>query len=225
VDVTAIVPVPAAFAERPGAVFAPVAGQSPLIRITEALSRAADVVVAATGSLIEPISEVLSAQGLSDIPVAAAHPPGDRASCVAAGLAVRSTGDHVLVHDITWPVTDPATVHRILTALRSGAQVVAPALPVTDSIKEVDDRGVVTATLDRSELQVLQYPRGFDADLLLRLLTATAPSPPDELDAALSAGVAIHLIDGDPEALCVELPRDARYLAAVIEDRQAGSGR
>lgn len=220
---TAILPLPASLAERPEAVLTPVAGRSPLIRIVSALSEAASVVVGAAPALVVPVRELLTAEGFSSVPVRTADAPGERAQCVAAALATSSPGTPVLVHDIGWPLVDPATALRVLAALRGGAQVVAPARPVTDSIKTVDRDGVVTATLDRAELQVLQYPRGFDAEVLTRAVAGAVTDRGDELDIALASGARIELVDGDAAALEVELPRDAGFLAALIEDRRNGS--
>lgn len=222
---TAILPLPASLAERPEAVLTAVAGRSPLIRIVRALSQSASVVVVAAAGLVVPVRELLAAEGFPEIPVLTADPPGERAQCLAAALAANRPGTPVLVHDIGWPLVDPATARRVLAALRDGAQVVAPARPVTDSIKTVDRDGVVTATLDRAELQVLQYPRGFDAEVLTRSVAGAAAARLDELDVALRSGARVELVDGDAEAMGVELPRDADFLAAVIEDRRSGSSR
>ena len=66
----------------------------------------------------------------------------------------------------------------------------------------------------------MQYPRGFTADVLAQLVHRHRSGPFDELEAALSAGIPVTLIEGDDEALRVELPRDAGYLAALIATRQ-----
>ncbi len=120
---------------------------------------------------------------------------------------------------------DPAGARRVASALRAGAAAVLPNRPVTDSIKAVDGRGIVTATLDRAELCAVQYPRGFRADVLTALMNRAEPGSFDELRAALSAGLAVELIEGDAAAFSVVLPRDADYLAAVIADgRTAADG-
>lgn len=222
---TAILPLPAALAERPEAVLTPVAGASPLIRVVGALSDVASVVVVAAAALAVPVRELLAAEGFSGVPVLTAETPGGRAQCVTAALAATPPGDPVLVHDIGWPLVDPDTARRVLAALRDGAAMVVPARPVTDSIKTVDHYGVVTATLDRAELQVLQYPRGFQAEVLARAVAGAQDGGADELDEALRGGAKVDLIDGDPRALGVELPRDTDFLAAVIEDRRGDSSR
>jgi 2-C-methyl-D-erythritol 4-phosphate cytidylyltransferase len=41
----------------------------------------------------------------------------------------------------------------------------------------------------------------------------------DELLEAIDAGVPIAVVYGDPEAFIVELPRDARFVEAIITSR------
>ncbi|KRE34747.1 hypothetical protein ASG82_00600 [Mycobacterium sp. Soil538] len=221
-EVTAIVPIPAG---SPDAVLTPVAGRSPLIRIVAALAPAAEVVVAVAQALVGPVHAHLSGHGMASVSVVAATSPGDRAHCLEAGLRARPGATHVLVHHIGWPVFDPITAHRVVTALRHGATAVLPARPVTDSIKAVDDRGTVIATLDRAQLRSIQYPRGFRADALASLLEGTADSAFDDVAAVLSMELPIEVIEGDRSAFSVDLPRDADYLAAVIEDRRSGFSR
>ena len=225
VDPTAIVPVPAQLADRTDTVLTPIAGESALIRVVRALVEVATVVVATAPMLAEAVRELLDAQGFSRVAVVAAAAPGDAAGCVAAALDHAAVAGGVLVHDVGWPLVDPEVVHRLVAALGDGAQWVAPARPVTDSIKAVDDDGVIVATLDRAELEVVQYPRGVAADVLRRAVSGVEADRFDDLDAVLSAHATLTLVTGDPHAFGVELPRDADYLAAVMASRQPDSGR
>lgn len=202
-------------ASRREAVFASVAGESPLVRIVRALSSVADVVVAAAVPLAGEVKESLVQQHLS-AQVCTVDDPATRAGCIAAALRVLGDGGPVLVHDIAWPLVSAATLDRVVAALRDGAVAALPVCPVTDSIKAVDARGAVTTTVERSPLRTVQYPRGFDADVLSRLV---AGGVTDDLDAALAAGVPVTSVDGDTDTMAVELPADAGYLAAVIEGR------
>jgi 2-C-methyl-D-erythritol 4-phosphate cytidylyltransferase len=225
VDVTAIVPLPEELAARPAAVSQPVAGQSPLVRVVHELASTVSVVVAAAPALVFPARELLGAAGLSRFRVVGAESPGGRAQCIAAGLAQAGRGSHVLVHDVGWPLVDPDVVGRVVAALRAGAPVVVPARPVTDTIKTVDARGDVTATVDRTTLQVLQFPRGFAVDALTDVLARQRPGDSHDEMALAMAHHRVELVAGDPGAFDVELPRDADYLAAVIEVAQRDSVR
>jgi len=219
VVVTAIVPVPARFAERREAVFASVAGLTPLVRVVLALAEAGDVVVAAAEPLADAVRETFVGKHFSAVRVVVSESPGERVQCVGAGLRALADGAHVVVHNIEWPMVGAGVLKRIVTTLDEGAVAVMPARPVTDSVKAVSPDGVVTGTLDRTRLRAVHYPRGFDAEVLALLVQRCESGSFDEFEAALSAGTPVTLIQGDDEALSVELPRDAGYLAALIEGR------
>ena len=86
------------------AVFAPLAGEAPLVRV--ALTMRGAAVVAVAEPMADAVRETLAAQGLSAVGVAVAEDPGSRAQCLAAGLQYLNDGPrHVLVHDIRRPLT------------------------------------------------------------------------------------------------------------------------
>ncbi|WP_349268356.1 IspD/TarI family cytidylyltransferase [Mycolicibacterium parafortuitum] len=218
---TALVPVPMELQQRPDAVFAPIAGQSVLARIVRTLASVADV---ALGGVVVAVAEPLApsaAAALAGIPavrVVTAAAPGRRRQCIAAGLQDIGGGS-VLLHDLAWPLIAEDTLGRVTAALRDGADAVLPACAVTDSIKDVDNSGAVAATLDRSALRTVQYPRGFDVAVLARLLDTAGADDFDELAAVLTSGAAVTVVDGDTTTSRFELPDDAGYLAAVIASR------
>ncbi len=227
VDLSAIVPLPRTVADNKAAAFTPLAGEAPLVRVVRALLGGVaepGVVVATAQSLVDDVRESLAAHGLS-VGVAVADGPGLRAQCVVAGLEYLEDQSistrHVLVHDIRRPLASTGLRDRVIAGLRNGSAVVVPTLPLTDSVKAVDARGSVTGTLDRSVLQTVQYPRGFSADQLARLLALRTSDEFDELEEAIRAGVPIAVVDGDPDAFVVELPRDAAFVEAIIACRRA----
>ena len=128
----------------------------------------------------------------------------------------------VLVCDHRYPLAPSRLAERVLAALGGGHDVVVPILPVTDTVKSVDELGSVLSTVDRSTLRTVQYPRGFTASVLWQLISvspASASDDFDEFDAALRAGLGVGTVDGDANAFQVELPRDAHLLDAVIACR------
>jgi 2-C-methyl-D-erythritol 4-phosphate cytidylyltransferase len=218
-ELAAIVPVPGTVATNKAAVFAPLAGEAPLVRVVRsAVAAGAAVVVAAAEPLVQYCRENLAAQGLSGITVIPTADAGARAHCLAAGLGCISAR-FVVVHDIRRPLASVALQTRVVAALRAGSPVVMPALPLTDSVKAVDANGSVTATLDRSTLHSVQYPRGFTAEVLRSLLAHRSSDEFDELEEALAADAPITVVDGDPDAFVVELPRDRPFIEAIIASR------
>ena len=117
-----------------------------------------------------PASALAEARDLceraSDRPVVVVAGGADRQDSVARGLAAMPEDtDVVLVHDAARALVPPDLVERVVAAVRAGAGAVVPALPLTDTIKQV--RGtVVSRTVDRADLVAVQTPQGFRRDVL-----------------------------------------------------------
>ncbi len=147
-----------------------------------------------------------------------------RQESVAAGLAVIPTGiDHVLIHDAARALTPSDVFARVLAALEAGAQAVVPALPVTDTIKQVElqgDREVVVDTPDRASLRAIQTPQGFKLETLRDLhANAVNADATDDAGLAEQAGVVVEVVEGSPDAFKVTTPQDLKYARYVLSTR------
>lgn len=71
--------------------------------------------------------------------------------------------DHVrivVVHDAARPLVTDDTIDRVIAAARQGVSAVA-ALPVADTLKEVDEQQRVVRTVDRERYWRVQTPQAF----------------------------------------------------------------
>lgn len=231
VELSAIVPLPVSVVDNRAAALAPLTGEAPLVRVVSlmlgpaAVPEARGVVVATAEPLVDDVRASLAAGGMSSVAVAVAEGSGGRTGCVAAGLKYLASSAttlprYVLLHDYRHPLAPADLRDRVIAQLRNGCPVVLPAIAVTDSIKAVDAQGSVTATVDRSLLRTVQYPRGFAVDRLAELIARCDSDDFDEVDEAIHAGLQIAFVDGDPDAFAVELPTDARLVEALIARRQ-----
>ena len=213
-ELLGIVPLPVAVQ---AAAFATVAGEVALVRTVRALLGgvpAQGVFVAAAEPLVAAARSCLDSVGLSAVQVLTAEAPGTRRQCLATatedGGGEQHPATHVLIHDVGHPLATSGATVRVSARLRAGHPVVVPVLPVTDTFKAVSDDGAVMGTVDRTELRTVQYPRGY-ARATLRELIGDA----DEFAAALSAGLPITIVDGDPDGFAAELPADADLMDAI----------
>ena len=111
----------------------------------------ADLVPEAS-ELVADLSQVVLVEGGSS-----------RQESVAKGLE-QIDSEVVVVHDAARPLAPAALVTRALEALGHGDGAVV-ALPVDETLKEVDD-GAVVATVDRSRLWKVQTPQVFRTSVL-----------------------------------------------------------
>jgi 2-C-methyl-D-erythritol 4-phosphate cytidylyltransferase / 2-C-methyl-D-erythritol 2,4-cyclodiphosphate synthase len=136
-------------------------------------------------------------------PIAQVDGGATRQASVMAGLehlAKSGFDGTVLIHDGARPFVSQALIRRAVAAGReTGAAV--PALPVTDTIKQVsvDGQSRVEATLPRATLCAIQTPQAFTFATILaahRAASNTADAPDD---AALveAAGGTVTVFDGE----------------------------
>ena len=109
----------------------------------------------------------------------------------------------VLVHDAARPFVDDATIDRVIGAVRGGTCAIA-ALPVVDTLKEVDDQGRIARTIERERLWRAQTPQGFPREVIVRVhRDAKANQITATDDAALCErlGVPVHVVRGSERAM------------------------
>jgi 2-C-methyl-D-erythritol 4-phosphate cytidylyltransferase / 2-C-methyl-D-erythritol 2,4-cyclodiphosphate synthase len=125
-----------------------------------------------------------------------------RQGSVRAGLeALQShSPDLVLVHDAARPFVSEALITRAITAARASAAAV-PVIGVTDTVKTVDATGVVTGTIDRAIVRMVQTPQAFGFAALLDAHRRAQVAGWDDFtdDAALAqwAGLKVTTFEGE----------------------------
>jgi 2-C-methyl-D-erythritol 4-phosphate cytidylyltransferase/2-C-methyl-D-erythritol 2,4-cyclodiphosphate synthase len=156
-----------------------------------------------------------------------------RQASVHAGLEALAAHapDIVLIHDAARPFVTPALISRAIDAAGiTGAAV--PAIPVTDTIKQVDSSGSVEATPDRARLRIAQTPQAFRFDVILDAHRRAARDGRSDFtdDAALAewAGLTVATFEGDAANMKLTTPedfvREEARLAASLGDIRTGTG-
>lgn len=177
------------------------------------------IVVAAPPGAVDRVQSLLAAVA----PLVAVVPGGgSRQESVQRALAALPAGaDIVLVHDAARPLVPPDVVHRVVAAVRAGADAVVPVVEVVDTVRRVDGTGTALEILDRSRLRAVQTPQGF-ARAVLDEAHAAAPAGTDVTDDAglvERCGVAVVTVPGATEAFKVTRPLDLLLAQAVLAQR------
>jgi 2-C-methyl-D-erythritol 4-phosphate cytidylyltransferase len=143
--------------------------------------------------------------------------------------------DVVVVHDPLRPLA-PAELVDEVVAVVIGSTVAAavPVLPVTDTLKSMDDDRNVTSTLDRARYQLVLTPIAIDAAALRAALDAagallteslTGHARLDQASGLVrllrSQGLAIATLPGRMEAMRVPDPAHLALAEAMLASRLA----
>ena len=89
-----------------------------------------------------------------------------RYNSVFNGLIAAEGSDYVLIHDGARPLADVALISRCIETVQKEKACIV-AVPVKDTIKEIDPDGTVEQTIDRSKLYAIQTPQCFEYPLIL----------------------------------------------------------
>ncbi|MEU5522648.1 2-C-methyl-D-erythritol 4-phosphate cytidylyltransferase [Streptomyces sp. NPDC047860] len=190
------------------------------------------VVVVAPPDGAAEVRTLLDAHALPDRTDFLVVPGGEsRQESVKLGLDALPAGyDIVLVHDAARPLVPVDTVDAVVEAVRDGAPAVVPALPLADTVKQVEPAAgpgepeSVVATPDRSLLRAVQTPQGFDRATLVRAHETVKDNVTDDASMVEQLGLTVVTVPGHEEAFKVTRPLDLLLAEAVLARRRLNDG-
>ncbi|RAP73255.1 2-C-methyl-D-erythritol 4-phosphate cytidylyltransferase [Paenibacillus montanisoli] len=152
----------------------------------------------------------------------------ERQHSVHRGLAALSGAvDWVMVHDGVRPLVTERAVRACMNgALQTEAAVLA--VPVKDTIKQVNEAGVITATPDRRSLWAIQTPQAFRRSLLQQALDQAAKDGflgTDDAMAVERLGVSVYVAEGDYTNIKMTTPEDLPYAEFLLASRERERGK
>lgn len=157
-----------------------------------------DRAVAVAGEVVDGVVAVVPADHADERPRSVAG-GGTRSESVRRGLAaVPAEADVIVVHDGARPFASVALFRAVIGAVREGADAAVPGIPVSDTVKVVDDAMVVVETLDRSRLVAVQTPQAFRA-AALRAAHAGEAEGTDDASLVERAGGRVVVVPGEPD--------------------------
>jgi 2-C-methyl-D-erythritol 4-phosphate cytidylyltransferase len=201
-----------------------VAGVPMVVRAVGALlagTSAERVTVATTHALRAELERVCTGVPVVVWSPSASHDLGahtvQRPDATRSDDRVTVSGDSiVLLHDACRPLAPVGLVEAVVEAVHDGHGMAVPTLPLTDTVKSVDDRGAVTGTPDRASLRVMQTPIAFRASVL------AADACADPLTAVrryTAAGGEVWTVPGHPAAFAVRSAWDLELAELIAHGR------
>lgn len=206
---------------------AEVGGLPVLVRCVEAFQQApsvAEVVVVTREELVPEVARLCQSFQLTKVSKVIRGGENRTQSARLGTLEARQDTPLIAIHDGARPFVPVQVIEdAVAQAAKNGAA--APAVPVKDTIKTVQD-GRVTGTPDRDSLRAIQTPQVFDAALLRAALESartTGEVLTDDCSAVERLGKEIYLTDGSYENIKITTPEDLALAAELLHQREVQS--
>ncbi|MBB5181758.1 2-C-methyl-D-erythritol 4-phosphate cytidylyltransferase [Planomicrobium koreense] len=126
----------------------------------------------------------------------------------------------VLVHDAARPFIASRVIASLVEeAAHKGAAIAA--VPVKDTIKKAAG-GIITETVDRNQLWMIQTPQAFTYELLLKAAQSANEAGfigTDEAMLVERIGHPVHIVESTYENVKMTTPEDLIYGKAILESR------
>ncbi|BAZ48359.1 2-C-methyl-D-erythritol 4-phosphate cytidylyltransferase [Nostoc sp. NIES-4103] len=145
-----------------------------------------------------------------------------RQESVYNGLqALPPAAEQVLIHDGARCLVTPDLLNSCAEAIRQCPGLIA-AVPVKDTIKVVDENGIIQSTPDRQQLWAAQTPQGFNVKLLKQCHAEGVRQGWEVTDdAALfeMCGIEVQIVPGEETNLKLTTPQDLAIAEFILSSR------
>ena len=164
--------------------------------------------------------ELVAEAGFSK--VAAVCQGGERRQdSVRNGLEALASCQWVVVHDGARPLVTAGLIERGLEAAKETGAAIA-ALPIGDTVKEVEPPGLIGRTLSRGGLWAAQTPQVFRYDILREAHQRAQAEATDDAALVEELGYQVKVFEGSPRNMKVATAADLALVEALLAQGRAG---
>ena len=143
-----------------------------------------------------------------------------RQESVLKGFARIATDEkNVLIHDGARPLVTDEIIRRVAEGLITHMAVTC-AVKLKDTVKQVDEKGKVITTPDRSSLVSVQTPQGVRKDEYLNAVQKAEDVSvfTDDMSVMESAGYEVYTVEGSYKNIKITTPEDIAVAQALLEE-------
>lgn len=180
-----------------------------------------EIIVVTRVDRIEETAELCHGNGISKLKMVIGGGTTRMESALAGVSACGKDAKLIAIHDGARPLVTQELISRTVYAADKFISAV-PVIPSTDTLKIVDENGVIVGTPDRSKIFRVQTPQIFHADMIKGALTKAAKdqlSITDDCSAMDMMGVKTHVVEGDVDNIKLTTPNDIITAEAILKSR------
>jgi 2-C-methyl-D-erythritol 4-phosphate cytidylyltransferase len=195
-----------------------------IIRTLTAFEKCAlvdDIVVVTKHDKILELADMIKQYNITKVTQVISGGATRMESSLAGVSAVRKGAKLIAIHDGARPLVTQAVIESVINAANEYMAAV-PVVPSADTLKQVDENGVITGTVDRQQIFRVQTPQVFDADIIKGALTKAVEKKltlTDDCAAVDMMSIKTHVVDGDNENIKLTTPGDKIIAEAILRSR------
>ncbi len=179
-----------------------------------------DIVVVCRAQDTERISALCRGNGFNKV-IAVTEGGDSRAQSVKNGVAAAKGAQYLAIHDGARPLVTPDEIACVCeAAFETGAA--ALGTPVTDTVKVVDENGVIQSTPSRESLRAMQTPQVFEREFYTFALENAGEKLDgftDDCALIENMGGEVSVIDGSRENIKLTTPIDIVIAESILRQR------
>ena len=127
----------------------------------------------------------------------------------------------ILVHDGVRPFVTHEMIRECVESARKG-ECVTVGVPLKDTIKEVDSKGIVRQTLERSRLWAIQTPQAFPVKVLRKAYDESYKNKiygTDDATLVERSGTKVRVLMGSYDNIKITTPEDLVLAEEILKRR------
>ena len=205
-------------------IFAALGGLPVLVRSIRAFEEAGsvdEIIVVTREEKLQMVADLIKKYDLGKVSKVIIGGKTRVESCLAGVSEADHRAELIAIHDGARPLVSQRIIRDTIRAADEFYAAV-PVVRSTDTLKVLDEKGVVTGSVDRETIFRVQTPQVFRADLIKGALTeAMKRGLPitDDCSAMELMGIRTHTVEGDEDNLKLTTPRDMVLAEAILKDR------
>lgn len=190
------------------------------LRAFEQAECVSEVVVVCRESDMPRIKDIAKAENCTKVKAFAVG-GATRGESVCAGICAASDkATHFAIHDGARPLVLTDDIARVVSEAVA-CDAAALAVPVTDTIKVVDDDGFIVSTPMRAALRAAQTPQVFSKDLYMKALEFTKGQDfTDDCALVETVGARVKTVVGAYTNIKVTTPQDIPLAEGILRERE-----
>ncbi len=181
-----------------------------------------EIIIPAFENDIQKIADLIKSNGFKKIIKIIKGGDVRQTSVYNAVKEVSVDSDYVLVHDGARPFISQIILDRVIEQVVIHKAVVV-AVKAKDTIKIVDENGLVKSTPDRNNIWQIQTPQAFTFDIVKSVYEKAEKDGfigTDDSMLAERAGIQVKIVEGSYENIKVTTPEDICLGESILKSRQ-----